>query len=367
MPWPPNGDYYIFRDESIKAKAPPVSGVYGLYDLKRYILIGESADVRAALLHHEKETGFWFGLYRPIGFTFEICPAGLRAQRAQELIAEYRPALQRRAFFVGKLRQRRRVAVSESGSAAAKENTDQITPVLLDEGKEGVRRFYFSRDQLWVVALAFAVTGLSIGGLGILTGKDIEATRIVQNDLSPVKIPLDRPIEELESAPEAQAEEGPSSPRAATNGLDAQPLGKEPPGTGREREGFQAAIKEPKPDSVVKTDATSTAQRAEKGAERLASLPPVTDERQPPQAAQREESGKRWVVQVKASPDKGVADLWTVTLKTKGYKAFIVTADIKGHTWYRVRVGPFGTREEAETSRTVLQSKEGFGDAFLAN
>jgi cell division protein FtsN len=53
-------------------------------------------------------------------------------------------------------------------------------------------------------------------------------------------------------------------------------------------------------------------------------------------------------------------------LKTKGYDAFIVAADVHGKTWYRVRVGPFDNRQEAESMRKLLDTREGFGDAFLA-
>jgi hypothetical protein len=94
MPWRSNGDYYMFQEDSIDINAPVDSGVYGLYNLKRQIFIGETANIHKALFHHSREAGVQFPLSRPTGFTFELCPAQSRAQRARELIAEYRPVLQ---------------------------------------------------------------------------------------------------------------------------------------------------------------------------------------------------------------------------------------------------------------------------------
>jgi hypothetical protein len=42
MPWPSNGDYYGFKEDAIKSYAPPISGVYGIYNFNHHILIGHS-------------------------------------------------------------------------------------------------------------------------------------------------------------------------------------------------------------------------------------------------------------------------------------------------------------------------------------
>ncbi len=43
-----------FTGESILACAPPTSGVYGIFNGARTIFIGESANMREALLCHEQ-------------------------------------------------------------------------------------------------------------------------------------------------------------------------------------------------------------------------------------------------------------------------------------------------------------------------
>lgn len=93
MPWPSNGDYYNFKEDAIKSYAPPMSGVYGIYNFNHHILIGHSNNIRDALLRHQKETKFRFRRLQPTGFTFEICPIESKGFRAQELIWEYEPIL----------------------------------------------------------------------------------------------------------------------------------------------------------------------------------------------------------------------------------------------------------------------------------
>jgi cell division protein FtsN len=43
----------------------------------------------------------------------------------------------------------------------------------------------------------------------------------------------------------------------------------------------------------------------------------------------------------------------------------VVQAEAKGQTFYRVRVGRFATREEAELVRESLALHDGYRDAFL--
>jgi cell division septation protein DedD len=71
-------------------------------------------------------------------------------------------------------------------------------------------------------------------------------------------------------------------------------------------------------------------------------------------------------VQASATTEKKEAIVLLDGLKAKGYDAFIVEAEIKGHTWYRIRVGNLPSRQEAEALGKILQSKEGFRDAFIA-
>ncbi|MGH7811041.1 MAG: SPOR domain-containing protein, partial [Candidatus Binatia bacterium] len=77
-------------------------------------------------------------------------------------------------------------------------------------------------------------------------------------------------------------------------------------------------------------------------------------------------SNKKWSVQISAAPAKDIADTLVQRLKDKGYDGYVVQANVKGQTYYRVRVGRFDARQEAESVRQSLSRQEGYQDAFLA-
>jgi cell division septation protein DedD len=67
-----------------------------------------------------------------------------------------------------------------------------------------------------------------------------------------------------------------------------------------------------------------------------------------------------WSVQLGAGTVKKVIEDQIARLRAKGYQGYVVEAERDGQTWYRIRVGRFGTRAEAETLRQALDNQEGF-------
>jgi cell division septation protein DedD len=76
-------------------------------------------------------------------------------------------------------------------------------------------------------------------------------------------------------------------------------------------------------------------------------------------------SSVKWSVQVSAPPAKDIADTLVQRLKAKGYDGYVVQAEVKGQSYYRVRVGYFDSREKAESVRQSLTLREGYPDAYL--
>ncbi|MFH1728488.1 MAG: SPOR domain-containing protein [Pseudomonadota bacterium] len=70
-------------------------------------------------------------------------------------------------------------------------------------------------------------------------------------------------------------------------------------------------------------------------------------------------SGKGFTIQVNSFKDKNQADKAVSKLKEKGYTAYIMKKYIdESGLWYRVRVGQFVTREEAEKYAALLKNSE---------
>jgi cell division septation protein DedD len=85
------------------------------------------------------------------------------------------------------------------------------------------------------------------------------------------------------------------------------------------------------------------------------------------ETAAPKDNGKMWRAQVNAYPDERSAKQIVDRLKNKGYNAYVSEAQNKGKTWYRVNVGKYGSREEADKVVEVLKSKENFTKAFAAS
>lgn len=231
------------------------------------------------------------------------------------------------------------------------------------------KRYYFYRDQLIAIGAAFAVTLVSIFVLGVITGRSFEQRMEAEYAAAAAKLPLKAQSAGLDSAREARTREIPTAEKRSS---ELAPLPSSDEGTGGERkaggkvteaESAKTAV------SVEKTDKSaprSPAAKSAKSTDKGASSPAAQAERQISQPTKKESSERAWTVQIKSSPDKKFADNWADRLKAKGYDAFVVDADVKGQTWYRVRVGHFAAREEAEALRSTLESKGGLSGSFVA-
>jgi cell division protein FtsN len=85
-----------------------------------------------------------------------------------------------------------------------------------------------------------------------------------------------------------------------------------------------------------------------------------------PSTAARSSGGEAaWAVQLAASREKTVTEAQVAKLKAKGYDSYSVEAERDGQTWYRLRVGRFATRGEADALREILVSREGYRSPFV--
>jgi hypothetical protein len=76
---------------SVDKNAPAASGVYGLSNARRWIYVGETANIQAELLKHLQHPDAFLREQAPSGFTFELCPAQYRVERQNQLVFELEP------------------------------------------------------------------------------------------------------------------------------------------------------------------------------------------------------------------------------------------------------------------------------------
>lgn len=225
------------------------------------------------------------------------------------------------------------------------------------------KRYYFNRDQLVALGVGFAITSVIIFVLGIMTGRHLERGMTADPTSSAVKIPLTPP--QPDSAPEARSGEPPSGDQTFTQDDAIKSSDTKAAKESRAKEKV-AKVETPKAPPPAKEAAKSPPRpSATKSADEKPSPAARPEQLQNTEAVKKDSAERVWTVQIKSSPDKKFADTWANRLRAKGYDAFVVEGDVKGQTWYRVRVGHLAARQEAEALRIDLESKEGLSGGFL--
>ncbi len=207
--------------------------------------------------------------------------------------------------------------------------------------ERGYGLYYFSRGQLAALAVGFTVTSVVVFFLGILIGQGIEERKLLKNEETLVKIPL-RPLSQGPGlAPGAPAKEE----MTFYDTLAKAPSGAKPTRGGAAK-GIKPAEKSVKP--AVKEVTAISAQRVKEkdGTETRKGV---------------------WAVQVNAFPHKRDANNLAKKLTVKGYEAYVVSTNIKGKTWHRVRIGHLATRAEAKELQKTLKTKEKFARAITVS
>lgn len=236
---------------------------------------------------------------------------------------------------------------------------------MADNRRGRERRFYFSRGQLFILATGVLIGSVIIFFLGMLIGKEIEGRKIGAKEEPLVKIPANPLLQE--SGPG-----GAASSKEELTFYDT--LTKSPEAKSARKESVKESRRAEKPVKAEVKEAKSAAQERGREAERKLSASEAPKESvaaKPTETARVEskaEGGEAlWSVQVNAFPDERSAQIWVDRLKNKGYKAYMVEGNIKGRSWYRVRVGRYGTREEAEKVEEQLKSRENLTKAFATS
>jgi cell division septation protein DedD len=227
------------------------------------------------------------------------------------------------------------------------------------------KRYYFYRDQLFAVGAGLAISLTSVFILGIVAGIRLERRMKFDYAAATVKAPLKSSSARADSAGEAQS--GQISSAESPSAEPSRPPPSDEPTAGENKEQRRVADAEKtKLAAPVKSAGKSaSAAPAAKSTDEIGSVPETQAEHQTSEAAVKDSSQRVWTVQIKSSPDKKFADNWVNRLKAKGYDAFAVEGDVKGRTWYRVRVGRFTARDEAEALRGTLESNERLSGSFV--
>jgi cell division septation protein DedD len=340
LSWHPDSHCDSFTREAILLFAPRTSGVYGLFNFDCQIFIGESANIQEALLRHESETDFQSRHLQPTGFTFEPCEAELRKTKADELIAKFHPVLQSEAALTEIYLLTDDLVVNEPDVG----DEDSVVFAKYQQFFEHernerpkVRRSLHAQRTLTVRLIATLIAS----ALAIFYFSAPADYRIrVQASGANVTWARAETILRSQNAPSIDAPSNTASPNAGTT----------------------LATPESRAVSTPPDDAAWAATKSTQADEAAAQLKPNPIAH----SVDGVKSGKKWSVQISAAPAQEIAEALMERLKIDGYHGYVVPAKVNGKTYFRVRIGPFDGRDEAESVRQSLARQDGYRDAYLS-
>jgi cell division septation protein DedD len=121
------------------------------------------------------------------------------------------------------------------------------------------------------------------------------------------------------------------------------------------------------PKKAVAPKLAEQAKPAPKPKKKAAAPKPAPEkEAKTPAPAPKVAPKKHFAVQVQSSQDKAKAALQVDTLKKKGFDAYLEDVQLEGKgTFYRVMVGPFATKAQANEAKTALARDSRFTDSLI--
>jgi DedD protein len=223
---------------------------------------------------------------------------------------------------------------------------------------DSFREIQLSGKQLVFLFMAVTVIGVGIFLMGLLVGRGVLAARGSQG---------------AESAAVAAEAEPPPPPAATTLGSSTSPATASEKLSYAERLGSAEPAKESlKADASPAPPAAPPAPKAESPSPKAESSTPAAPVPAPspaaappapaPSAAAKaaEPAGAGFAIQVAALNKADEADTIVKRLAGKGYPAYVVAPAKGAPSVYRVRVGKFKERSEADTVAARLQKEEQF-------
>ncbi|MGE5302332.1 MAG: SPOR domain-containing protein, partial [Alphaproteobacteria bacterium] len=322
MTWRANGDYYSFREDMIRVHTPAASGVYGLYNFRHQILIGNSANIQNALLLHLEKNKFCFRRFVPTGFVFELCAPELRQSRTQELIREYDPILQASRPVTALWRSwmtRNAMAFCPSGVAAKPPSGDRAKKDATSK-KKLLKRLPYGREPFAMAATGFGAILLVMGVIMLPAHLKDEPSApwqvaSIEKGLTP------DPVEERHAASLTT-----SGIRDFHDSLSRQSDASESDNETKSQHQAETVSKAREPQIFIASEQAPNEDFTRAESQSNAKQQPP----QKPALTKKEQRENVWTVQAMATPDRRIAIDWLEKLKARGYDAFLIDAEIKG-------------------------------------
>ena len=207
---------------------------------------------------------------------------------------------------------------------------------------EGFHEIQLSGKQLVFLFMATTVVSVVIFLCGVLVGRGVKGDTVAAAEATTAQGPapsLPPPTEPQPTTIEAP----PATPAASQESLS---YNRRLEGTQPVKEDLKPPVTEPKPAEPSPAKAQTE-------------TPPPAPAPKPTAAPQGGRPGI-WAVQVVALSDRGAANAVVQRLNGKGYPAFVLSPQPNGVQHFKVQVGRYTDRSEADQVRQRLKKEEQF-------
>jgi DedD protein len=230
------------------------------------------------------------------------------------------------------------------------------------KGKEN--RLYFSRSQLVLLGAAFTLASLVIFILGVFVGKSIEGRKLQQKEEPLVRIPVKPGAQQSSSTAASPPKEEITFNDSGSKRGPALAAAEDKP---RAVKTVEKVDKAQTKQASASTNEPTPSKAPEKKAQKSASAGESSKKAETADSPEQKDQDKIWRAQVNAFPDERSAKQIVDRLKNKGYNAYVTEVHNRGRNWFRVSVGKYASREEADKAVETLRTRENFPKAFTAS
>jgi DedD protein len=216
---------------------------------------------------------------------------------------------------------------------------------------DGFHEIQLNGKQLVFLFMAATVVSVVIFLCGVLVGRGVRTERGDSTEIASLTEPAPAELPEGTSARLSQPAEPPTSAPPANEDLSYFDRLDKP---GVPVEELKAV-----PEPPVRPPVEAPKPAAAPPPARTPAAAPAADTARAAMPAQAP-ALRDFAVQIAALNVRSEADAMAKRLSSKGYTAFVVTPADGTPSVYRVRIGPFKTRREADTMAAKLQKEEQF-------
>jgi DedD protein len=209
---------------------------------------------------------------------------------------------------------------------------------------QGVREIQLNGKQLVFMFMTATVAAVVIFLCGVMVGRGVNTTRASAAAAVTAEPPVD-PTSTAQALPSASSD-APSSGEPVSNQEDLKEL------TYAKRLEAPEPPPEPAVEPVASAPVSAVAEPKVQPPPVVATAAKAVDPGEP--------KGNGFVVQVASLRSRDEADGIARRLSSKGFPSFVTTPGSSGPRVFRVRVGKYGDRREAETVAQRLEKEEQF-------